>query len=181
MSTDYPLYSDGFVQTTWSGFKLDDVMSPLSVFRIARTATYTAGGYIPLDKLLLNVGNAMAQCNDTHLVVQRTGIYFVSWSAASPPNITQSVFLLVNNASVSRILLECGDFNGIDMSSQSLLMQLYVGDTLSLLSRPAYISSSGTSASYSDASYQTSLTGFCTSLFTGTMLHGRLVSPMTFG
>jgi hypothetical protein len=146
MSTDYPLYSDSFVQTTWGGFKLDDVMSPLSVFRAARTSSYMTGGYIPLDKLLLNVGNAMAQCNNTHLVVQRTGVYFVSWSAASPPNITQSVFLLVNDASVSRILLECGDFNGIDMSSQSLVLQLNAGDTLSLLSRPSGISSSGSSA-----------------------------------
>jgi hypothetical protein len=83
------------VQTTWGGFKLDDVMSPLSVFRAARTSSYTAVGesYISLDKMLLNAGNAMAQCNNTHLVVQRTGVYFVSWSAASPPNITQSVFL----------------------------------------------------------------------------------------
>jgi hypothetical protein len=162
MSTDYPLYNDGLVQTTWGGFKLDDVMSPLSVFRAARTSSYTAGSgsYIPLDKMLLNAGNAMAQCNNTHLVVQRTGVYFVSWSAASPPNTTHSVFLYVNTASLSRILLECGDFNGIEMSSQSLMLQLNAGDTLSLRSTPPDTSSSGTSASYSDTSYQTSLTGF---------------------
>jgi hypothetical protein len=48
------------------------------------------------------------------MAVQRTGVYFVSWSAASPPNITQAVFFHVNGVSVSRILLQCGDFNGID-------------------------------------------------------------------
>jgi hypothetical protein len=160
MSTDYPLYSEGFLQTSWGGFKLDDVMSPLSVFRVARTASYMTGGYIPLDKMLLNAGNAMAQCNNTHLVVQRTGVYFVSWSAALAPNITHSVFLLVNNESLSRIVLECGDFDGVDMSSHSLVLQLNAGDTLSLLSRAPDRSSSGESASYSDASYQTSLTGF---------------------
>jgi hypothetical protein len=46
------------------------------------------------------------------------------------------------------------------MSSQSLLMQLYVGDTLSLFTRAPSTSSSGKSATDSDASYQTSLTGF---------------------
>jgi hypothetical protein len=183
MSTDYPLYSDGFVQTTWSGFKLDDVMSSVSVFRVARTSTYTAEGYIPLDKMLLNAGNAMAQCNNTHLVVQRTGVYFVSWSAASPPEITQSVFLYVNGATVSRIVLECGDFNGIDMSSQSLLLQLNAGDTLSLYSRAADTSSSGTSATYSDASYQTSLTGFLYEPMLGYNVAWSLGGPpgMTYG
>jgi hypothetical protein len=177
MSTGYQLYSDSLLQTTWGGFKLDDVMSPLSVFRAARTSNYMTGGNIPLDKMLLNAGNAVAQCNNTHLVVQRTGVYFVSWSAASLPNITQSVLLYVNNALVSRVLLGCGDFNGIEMSSQSLLLQLNVGDTLSLLLSPSGLSSSGASASYSDASYQTSLTGFLYEPIHGHNVAWSLASP----
>jgi hypothetical protein len=53
------------------------------------------------------------------------------------PTLLSPYFYYVNNASLSRILLECGDFNGIDMSSQSLVLQLNAGDTLSLLSRPS--------------------------------------------
>jgi fucose 4-O-acetylase-like acetyltransferase len=48
------------------------------------------------------------------------------------PTLLSPYFYYVNNASLSRILLECGDFNGIDMSSQSLMLQLNAGDTLSL-------------------------------------------------
>jgi hypothetical protein len=76
------------------------------------------------------------------------------------PTLLNPCFYYVNDASLSRIVLECGDFNGVDMSSHSLVLQLNAGDTLSLFSNPSGRSSSGASASYSDASYQTSLTGF---------------------
>lgn len=38
ISSDYPLFSYGFMQTTWSMFRLDDMLSPLIVFRVSRTS-----------------------------------------------------------------------------------------------------------------------------------------------
>jgi hypothetical protein len=40
MSSDYPLYSDSLLQTTWSGFNLDSLMDSLVVLRAARTSNF---------------------------------------------------------------------------------------------------------------------------------------------
>jgi hypothetical protein len=90
VSSDYTLYSDEMMQTSWSGFKLDDVINMEVVFRAARVTSIInspINAAIPLDKLIINIGQAWDACN-SQLVVPKSGIYFLSWSAASFNNIT---------------------------------------------------------------------------------------------
>ena len=57
ISTEYPLYRYSVLQTSWSGFKQGYLMSPLILFRVARTSRYNSiNFYIPFDQLIINVG-----------------------------------------------------------------------------------------------------------------------------
>ena len=154
MSSTYSLYSDGYRQTTWSGFKLDDVVAPLILFSVARTTSYsTVNSFVSFDKILLNVGQAWDACNN-RFVVPRSGVYFFSLSSASVPNTIHIMELLINNIIKARTFIHVGEeFNGIDTSSHSLLLPLNVGDIATV-----YLLDSG--PIYSDNNYQTSFLGF---------------------
>ena len=152
MSSAYSLYSDSLRQTTWSGFKLDDVVAPLILFSVARTASYmNFDNFVPFDKILLNVGQAWDACNN-QLIVPRAGIYFISLTSASVPNTTHIIELRINNVTKARTFISSGLFNGIDTSSHSLLLPLSAGDIAEVFLSYGPI--------YSDNNYQTSLSGF---------------------
>ena len=152
-SSDYTLYSDIMRQSTWSGFNLNNIMSHLIVFRVARSSPYSIDdSYIPFDKLLINIGQGWDSCNN-QFVVPRSGIYFLSWSTASSPNTSQEVYLQVNYESKARSFITKDYYNGIDTSSHSLLLPMDEGDKIKMyLARGTQV--------YSDGNYQTSLTGF---------------------
>ena len=57
LSSDYPLYKDSLLQTSWSGLRLNEFMSPLVLFCAARTSSYELVDLnILYYKLLINVG-----------------------------------------------------------------------------------------------------------------------------
>ena len=164
ISSAYPLYSDGLRQTTWSGFKLDDVMSSLILFSVARTTPYyTVNSFVPFENLLMNVGQAWDACNN-QFIVPRAGVYFFSLSSASLPNTTHILELRINNITMARSFIYQKYFCGVDTSSHSLLLLLNAGDIAEV-----YLSSSG--PIYSDENYQTSLTGFLYE-----PIHGHIVA-----
>jgi hypothetical protein len=157
VSSDYTLYSDGMMQTSWSGFKLDDVINMEVVFRAARVTSIInspINAAIPLDKLIINIGQAWDACN-SQLVVPKTGIYFLSWSAASFSNITHVIELQVNGAVKSRSFIYTS-YPGSDTSSQALLLPLNTGDVVKLILTDFLQLTS----IYSDMNYQTSFSGF---------------------
>jgi hypothetical protein len=156
VSSDYALYSDDMMQTSWSGFKLDDVINMEVVFRAARvTSIVNSPRYaaIPLDKLVINIGQAWDACN-SQLVVPKSGIYFLSWSAASFSNILHIIELQVNKVTKTRSFIYTS-YPSSDTSSQALLLPLNAGDVVKLnLTYPTAPSI------YSDMNYQTSFVGF---------------------
>jgi hypothetical protein len=96
LSTTHDLQSDGFVQTSWCGFKLDDVMNRTVLFSVARTTNYTATASstepIVFDKPYSNLGQGWDSCNTTNrFIAPVDGIYFLSWSSASMPNTMHEV------------------------------------------------------------------------------------------
>ena len=152
MSSDYTLYSDSMLQTSWSGFNLNDVMSTVVFFRAARTSPYSIiNNTLPLDSLLINAGQALNACSN-YIVIPKSGIYFLSWSSASVPNTVHIVSLHINGIPVARTLIKGGYYNGSDVSSQTVIVRLNASDEVSLrlFNGPVY----------SDNNYQTSLTGF---------------------
>ena len=151
-SSNYTLYSDTMLQTSWSGFKIDDVMNTKVIFRVARTTSYSAiNSYLPFDKLLINVGQAWNSCNN-QLIIPTSGIYFLSFSSASVENTRHFLELRVNENGKARTVINANIFDGIDVSSQSILLKLNVGDVVKL-----YLTNGPV---YSDNNYQTSFAGF---------------------
>jgi hypothetical protein len=174
VSSDYTLYSDTMMQTSWSGFKLDDVINMEVVFRAARVTSIRnspTDAVIPLDKLVINIGQAWDACN-SQLVVPKTGIYFLSWSAASLGNITHIIELQVNGAIKSRSFIYTSNPSS-DTSSQALLLPLNTGDVVRLiLTDPAVTSI------YSDVNYQTSFVGFLYEPIHGQAVAWSLTLPL---
>ena len=150
-SSSYTLYSDSMLQTSWSGFKIDDVMNTKVIFRVARTTSYsTIDSYLPFDKLLINIGQAWDSCSN-QLITPTSGVYFLSFSSASVENARHTLELRVNENVKARTFIY-NIFDGIDVSSQSIILKLNVGDVVKiyLLGGPVY----------SDNNYQTSFAGF---------------------
>jgi hypothetical protein len=80
VSSDYTLYSDGMMQTSWSGFKLDDVINMEVVFRAARVTSIInspINAAISLDKLIINIGQAWDACNSQFGRAQNWNLLFV--------------------------------------------------------------------------------------------------------
>lgn len=153
MSSGYTLYSDTMLQTSWSGFNLNDVMSTVVLFRAARNSSYFTGkGKIPLESLLINVGQSWDACSK-QFVTPQSGIYFFQFSSASVPGYVHGVDLLVNGVQKARTAITAGYYDGIDVSSQTTILYLNAYDNISL-----YLGSYD--PVYSDENYQTSLIGF---------------------
>ena len=153
ISSRYSIYSDSMKQTSWSGFKIDDVINTKVIFRVARTTSYTTvGSYMEFDKLIINVGQAWDACNN-QLIIPMSGIYFLAFSSASVKNTRHDLHLNVNGALIARTFIYANVFNGTDVSSNSVLLKLSEGDIVKL-----YLLNEG--PVYSDSNYQTSFAGF---------------------
>ena len=150
-SSSHTLYSDTMLQTSWSGFKIDDVMNMKVIFRVARTTSYAVmDTYLPFDQLLINVGQAWDSCNN-QLVIPTSGIYFLSFSSASVENTIHRVLLFINEENTFRTFI-LNTFSGTDVSSNSVILKLNASDIVKLYLTQGPI--------YSDINYQTSFLGF---------------------
>jgi hypothetical protein len=153
MSSDYPLYSDSLLQTTWSGFNLDSLMDSLVVIRAARTSNF-AGTTVVFDEMLINVGQGWDQCSGNQFVVPRAGIYFLSWISASVPNSDVVVSMYINGVLHSQSINRAGYYPGIDTSSRAMLLFLNALDVIT------FIRNTDFGDIYSDLYYPASFTGF---------------------
>jgi hypothetical protein len=151
MSSDYPLYSDGLLQTTWSGFNLDTLMYSLVVFRAARTSNFTESTIV-FDEMLINIGHGWDECNESQFVVPRAGIYFLSWVSAFVSNGCGELMLYINGVEHSEAIICAGNYSGIDTSSRTTLLFLNALDVITFIRFG--------SAIYSDSYYPTSFIGF---------------------
>jgi hypothetical protein len=86
-------------------------------------------------------------------IVPRDGIYFISWSSASVAGTTHYTRLRVNGENRAEAGIIGGPFNGNDVTSQSVLLELNKGDEVTLHLPETF-------QVYSDSNYQTSLFGF---------------------
>jgi hypothetical protein len=59
--SSYPLYSDAGIQTSFSGFLLDVVMTPLVAFSVALTQSVTTGSILPFTIVNIDTHSAWSQ------------------------------------------------------------------------------------------------------------------------
>jgi hypothetical protein len=153
ISSDYPLFSDGLLQTTWSGFNLNSLMDTLVVLRAARTSNF-AGTTVVFDEMLINVGQGWDECSGNQFLVPRAGIYFLSWISASVPINCGVLRMYINGVFHSESINCAGYYAGIDTSSRTMLLFLNALDVIT------FVRSTDYGAIYSDLYYPASFTGF---------------------
>ena len=160
LSSNYTLNSDGMFQTSWSAVRIDNIMTPVVAFCLARTSDLgsSSSSPLPFTNALLAVGSALGVC--THQFIAPTyGTYFISFSVAMKAYSSSSyvrVYLRVDSNVRSMVYLD----NSMssyekDTSSNSVLLRLNEGDIVDL-----QYQSYNYYDHYSDEHYQTALTGF---------------------
>ena len=156
ISTDYTLYSDSLLQVSWSGFSLAFVSNPLIAFSVARKTDFgDKGARIVFDQVFFSLQGAWDPCNNQFKAPEQ-GIYFLSWSSASVPNEIHTMSLYVNGGYKARSHIHGDYFDGVDTSSQSIVIGLNKDDV-------AYLELSDGipyGPIHSDDNYQTAFMGF---------------------
>ena len=115
----------------WTSFRLDNIMSQLYAFQVAKSSVATCCGQVTYDLVFLNIGSAWNIASNS-FIAPRNGQYFISMSAGCFANQVFNLNVLVNgnvlqttqNAASSKFS------SGTDLHSVSKLFQFNLGDTL---------------------------------------------------
>lgn len=90
------------LQTTRLDYRLDYLISPLMLACAVKLTPYHNGcSYIPLNKLIINVGQPR-DLYSNQFKVPVSELHYFSWNTASEPNATQSIFLMVNDNPIAK-------------------------------------------------------------------------------
>lgn len=103
MTSQYSLASDSLLETTFGGFLLDSVMSPVVTFSFGLSTVMNCSGYcsagIPFDITYIDTHNGW-RASEQAFVVPVKGVYVVSLVAGGQAYTHLAVYLTVNGASV---------------------------------------------------------------------------------
>jgi hypothetical protein len=93
MTSTYPLYSDSLQQTSFGGFLLDSVMSPVVAFVLSYLTTYTTSGltFVPFNTITLDTHNGWRAATSEY-VVPVSGIYVLALKVTTTAVIYQLLF-----------------------------------------------------------------------------------------
>ena len=134
-----PIYSDNQgLQSSWTMFRLDDVMYPLISFSVTSTRTYiTAMGIVPFDITYVNQGNGWN--NETNeFIAPIRGTYFLSLTTQSYTSLRHIVEIQVNRVPLT--LVTANNSNQFtDIFSNTFLVSLSSNDTVRIFLQEGYV------------------------------------------
>ena len=129
--SDFNVFSDALLQTSFSGFSIASLsdLSPV-VFSIALASTYTCAlsAKIPFDRVILDSQNAWSSA-DRDYIIPTTGIYVISLKAGSRPSYQLGVGLYVYGAILSSVQLGSNDHQYESLGT-TITAELFQGDRL---------------------------------------------------
>ena len=131
LSSDYALYSDPFLQTSFSGFSLTSTMNPLTVFSVARSTSLLSrtNDKINYDIVNIDTTNAWDSVNNEY-IVPLNGTFIISLSTGAYPKELHIVGIHVNNVHLASNIFFDTSHIGIDIISRTIITNLNVGDRL---------------------------------------------------
>ena len=114
----------------WTSFRLNNIMSQLIAFQVAKSSPAQCCGLVTFDLVLLNIGFAW-NIGRNVFIAPKNGQYFFSVSAGCYANSTFDLFLVLNSDTVQKTQNGASSkfFSGIDLHSTSKLLQFNEGDT----------------------------------------------------
>ena len=132
ISTNYSLYSSSqYGETTWSWFRLDNIMKQLIAFYVVNTKvtrTLTADVKMSYDKVLVNEGNGWNSALN-QFVAPVSGYYFLAYGIGSSRGTSSCLRLSVNTVvKLTQCVYEAAIRNGSETSRASTMVSLNAGD-----------------------------------------------------
>ena len=129
--SDFNVFSDPYLQTSFSGFSIDNLsdLSPV-VFSIslASTQTCSLSAKIPFDRVILDSQKAWSPV-DRDYIVPTTGLYVISLKIGSRPTYPLGVGLYVYGAILSSVQLGSNDHQYESLGT-TITAELFQGDRL---------------------------------------------------
>ena len=154
--SDFDVFSDAYLQTSFSGFSIASLsdLSPV-VFSVALASAYTCtlADKVSFDRIIIDTGNGWSLSNRDY-IVPITGIYVISLMVGSQPNYPLGVGLYVYGSILSSVQLGSNDHQ-LESLGTTVTAELFQNDRLyagCYYYSPSYLQS--------DIKAQTLLTGF---------------------
>ena len=131
LSSDYAIYSDQYLQISFTGFPLTSLMDPLAVFSVAISTSIIMqiNGRIMYDIVNIDTANAWHSVNSEY-IAPLTGIYIISFSSGAFPEASHIVEIWVNNVHIASNIFYSELHRGIDVISRTIITSMMVGSRL---------------------------------------------------
>ena len=141
--TPYSLSSDSEgLQTSWSMFKVDDIMLPLIAFSVsAIPLAFSAPQVLPFDVIIVNEGNGWDSQQD-QFNAPKSGIYFIGLTTTSYGLSNQLVEIQVNQVPLAAITVNNTMQYG-DTFTYTFLVSLSASDALRVYLQSGYVDNYG--------------------------------------
>ena len=141
LSSGYALYSDRYLQTSFSGFSLSSTMNPLTVFFVARSTSLIShtNAKISYDIVNIDTANAWDSVNNEY-IAPLNGTFIISLSTGAYPKEFHVVGINVNNVHLASNIFYDSSHTGTDIISRTVITYLNVGDRLYTRCREQYCS-----------------------------------------
>lgn len=154
--SSYRVFSDGYLQTSFSGFSMHTVLdSPAVAFSFVRSSTYSCSltSRVPFDIVTLDEGNGWS-AGEYEYIAPTSGLYVLSLSVGSDPSDELAVGLYNYGAMITSIQLGSTD-HGYESLSKTVVANVNAGEHVYAA---CYLYTS--SILYSEVRAQTKFTGF---------------------
>ena len=131
LSSGYALYSDQYLQTSFSGFSLTSTMNPLTAFSVTRSTLLQSRNKTKISYDIVNIdtANAWDSVNNEY-IAPLNGTFIISLSTGAYPKELHIVGIYVNNVHLASNIFYDSSHIGIDIISRTVITNLNVGDRL---------------------------------------------------
>ena len=129
VSNEHSLFSSPNLETSWLGFRLDNLFNPLRAFGVQQTKTSTFVNSVVFDRILVNEGNSY-KASDEMFVAPLNGIYFFTVTTSS------FLYLVVNKLHIMLTICLCDNVHGSDdivTSRGSIMLTLNANDIVQVV------------------------------------------------
>ena len=131
LSSEYAIYSDQYLQTSFSGFLLTSLMDPLDIFSVAMSTSIIKEANIRISYDTVNIDTASAwNSTSTEYIAPFHGTYVISLSTGAFPEANHVVKIRVNNELIASNVFCSECHTGLDVISRTIITTLMVGDRL---------------------------------------------------
>ena len=126
LSSKSGLFSDTYLQTTFAGFFISNIFSPITAFSLGLSSPFNFENYpteIPFDIINIDTHKGWNRFSNAY-IVQVTGVYVISLTVTSLAREFPFVQLQINSETFVGLHFGSNNTNGIETLSRTVLLSL---------------------------------------------------------